>query len=259
MSANMHDLKADPVIVGLTPVAARLRQFAAGLVIKTEDAYKVAAERLKVIKGALAQIEDARTRITKPINDSLREVNAQAKVAAAPFLQDEVIVKNAMVRYSNEQDELRREEQRKANEAADKERRRLQAIADETARKAREEAEAKRRAAEEAAAAGRAEEAAKLAAQAQRIDDRAQAKVETFEDRAKAVVAPVAQQQAPKIAGVTIPKVWVFDVVDESLIPREYLSVDLVKIRKVVQALKGSTNIPGVKVREDKRIAAGMA
>jgi len=41
---------------------------------------------------------------------------------------------------------------------------------------------------------------------------------------------------------------WTFEVVDASLIPREYLMVDMIKIGKVVKALKQDTKILGVKV-----------
>jgi hypothetical protein len=184
MSTNMHDLKTDLAIVGLQPVLENLRSFAAGLVIKTREAYESAAERLKVVKGALAQIEDARTRITKPLVEAQRETNAQAKAAAAPFLADELVIKNAMIRYSDEQDRLREEEQRKANEAARKEQERLQEIANRAAAKGQED------------------------------------KAEKFQERAAQVVAPVAQQAAPKVGGITIPKVWVFEITDESKIPR---------------------------------------
>lgn len=259
MSTNMPEFKSDPLVTAMLPALARMRQLATGLVIRSAAAYSDAAQLLKSIKGQLAAFEDARTKITKPINDGLREINAQHRATVAPLLADEQTIKQAMIAFDNEQDRLRAEQQRRDNEAADRERRRLQAIADETARKAREEADAKRKAADEAAAAGRAEDAAKLAAQAQRIDDRAAAKVETFEGRAAAVVAPVSQVAAPKVGGISIPKVWTFDITDASLIPREYLLVDETKIRKVVAALKGSTNIPGVRVTEVKRIAAGMA
>jgi uncharacterized membrane protein YqiK len=259
MSKTTPDLEADEAITALMPVLQRLRSFAAGLVIKSEEGFQAAASRLKEIKGALAQIEDARTRITKPLNESLRETNAQAKAAAAPFLADEIVIKNAMIRYSNEQDRIRQEEQRRANEAAEKERRRLQAIADETARKAREEAEKKRREAEAAAAAGRQAEADRLRAAASRVEEKAAEKSELFENRASQVVAPIATQEAPKVAGISVPKVWTFDIIDPMAIPREFLIVDETRIRKVVQAMKGSTNIPGVRVSEVKRIAAATA
>ena len=194
-----------------------------GLAIRNQEGYTEAAGWLKSIKGFLKSIEDARTRITKPINDSLREVNAQAKAAAEPFLDSEARIKRAMLAWSDEQDRLQREAQRRQNEAAEKERLRLQEIA------------------------------ARAAAKGQ------VGKAEQFEERAQAVTAPVVQTQAPKVAGVSIPKVWTFEITDEDLIPREYLSVDESRIRRVVTALKGDTQIPGVRVFEQKRISAGVA
>lgn len=215
-------LTTDPTVVALTPALDRVRAFAKNLVIKTAEGYEAAAALLKSIKGSLATIEEARTRITKPLNDALRETNAQAKRAAAPFLEDEAAIKRAMLTYSNEQDSLRAEEQRRQNEIARKEQERLQAIADRAAAKGQE------------------------------------GKAEVFADRAAQVVAPIAQQAAPKVGGISIPKVWTFEITDESLIPREYLIVDETRIRRVVTALKKDANIPGVRVFEQKRIAAGV-
>jgi hypothetical protein len=217
------NLSADPTVVALTPALDKLRAFAKNLVIRTTEGYEQAAALLKNIKGSLATIEDARTRITKPLNDALRETNAQAKLAAAPFLADELVIKRAMIAYSDAQDRLREEQQRRDNEAAAKEQRRLQEIADRAAAKGQE------------------------------------GKAEIFQERAQSVVAPVAQQAAPKVGGISIPKVWVFEITDEDLIPREYMVVDETRIRRVVTALKGDTKIPGVRVFEQKRIAAGVA
>jgi hypothetical protein len=41
---------------------------------------------------------------------------------------------------------------------------------------------------------------------------------------------------------------WVFEILDATVIPREYLSPDMTKIGKVVQTLKGLCEIPGVRV-----------
>lgn len=259
MSTNMPDFKTDPNVMALAPVAANIRQFAAGLVIKSQKAYSDAANILKSIKGSIMQIEDARTRITKPLNESLKEVNAQAKSAAAPFLADEAVIKNAMIRYSDEQDREREEEQRKANEAAETERRRLQAIADAAATKARLEAEEKRRQAEQEAADGRQAEAQRLREAAERVEATAAAKVERFQDRANQVVAPIATQQAPKVSGVSVPMVWDYEIINENEIPREYCEVSTKRIRAQVQATKGMTKIPGVRVFQTKRIAAATA
>jgi hypothetical protein len=217
------NLKADPSVVALTPALEKLRAAAKSLLIKTAEHYELAGALLKNIKGALATIEDARTRITQPLNASLREVNAQAKAAAAPFLADEQTIKRAMIAYSDEQDRIQREAQRRLNEAAEKERRRQQEIAD------------------RARAAGQ------------------DTKADMHEDRAQGVVAPLVEVAAPKVAGISIPKVWTFEITDADLIPREYLAVDETKIRRVVTALKGDTKIAGVRVFEQKRIAAGVA
>lgn len=259
MLSNTPDLNADETMVALVPMLAELRTYATGLVIKTATDFERASLEVMRFKTALATIEAARKKITVPMNAALDEVNAQAKLAALPFTNGETFIKRALAIYADEQNKIRQEEQRKANEAAAVERRRLQAIADEAQRKANEEAAAKRKAADEAAAAGRADEAAKLAAQAQRIDEKAAAKVETFEARAAQVVAPIAQQAAPKVAGISIAKVWTFEVTDAAKVPREWLDVNEKRIGKYVQAVKGAANIPGVRVFEVSRVSAGMA
>ena len=252
-------LNTDPAVIALEPTKNQLRAFAAGLVIHSHEGYEQAALQLKTIKSALADIEAARVRITGPLNWALKETNNQAKAASLPFAQDEQTIKVAMVTYSNEQDRLRQEEQRRQNEAAARQRARLQAIADAAAQKARDEAAERRRQAEEAERAGRMEEANKLAEQAERVELRGAQKQEQFESRAQSVVAPVAQQAAPKVGGIKMQEVWEFEIESETLIPREYLSVNEAKIRKVVGALKGDCKIPGVRVFPKNRIAAGRA
>lgn len=222
-NSNTPDFAQDSTIVALRPAFDRLRAFAKGLVIKTADGYNEAAQRLKAVKAALLQIEDARTRITRPINESLRETNRQAKEAAAPWLAEELSIKKAMISFSDEQERQRREEQRILNERAEKDRQRLLEAAQRNAAKGNE------------------------------------AKAESFQERAAAVVAPVVQREAPKVAGVATQQVWTFEITDPAAIPREYLVVDETRIRKVVGALKGETQIPGVRVFQQSRIASSAA
>ncbi len=61
-------------------------------------------------------------------------------------------------------------------------------------------------------------------------------------------VAPVAAP--PKVAGVTMSKVWKHKIVDKKLIPLEFMEPDEVKIGKIVRAMGGETRIPGVEVFE---------
>lgn len=70
------------------------------------------------------------------------------------------------------------------------------------------------------------------------------------------VSAPPTPQPHPKVDGVSTRSHWTFQIEDESLIPREYLVVDIQKIGQVVRALKENANIPGVKVIEDVIIAS---
>lgn len=219
----MDNLPSDPTVVAIIPDRDALAVRANALTIRTPEGYEEAAGWLKSIKGFLQVIEIARLKVTKPLNEALRARNAEAKEAAQPLLDAETKIKRSLIAYSDEQDRIRREEQRRQNEAAEKERQRLAEIAERAAAKGQDK------------------------------------KAENFADRAAAVQAPLVQTAAPKVGGISIPKVWTFEITDEDVIPREYLDVSEVRIRKVVNALKGDTKIPGVRVFEQKRIAAGAA
>jgi hypothetical protein len=248
MQADAFPAEFEAVVPALDAIRSGYRAIAT---IRTAEQFTQAGELLKAVKGALRQIEDQRLAITRPQNEAIRATNAQAKAAAAPFEEAERAIKARMVEFSNEQERLRREEQRKAEEAAQRERERIAGEEREAAAKAAE----LRRQAEEAAAAGRAAEAAKLAARAEKQDDKAEAKAEMQ----AAVVAPVIQREAPKVAGIATRDVWKFEVTDPSLVPRQYLAIDETKIRRVVQAMKADANIPGVRVYCEKQLAAGVA
>ena len=63
--------------------------------------------------------------------------------------------------------------------------------------------------------------------------------------------------EAPKVEagdGRALVQTWVFEVVDEAKVPREYLVIDEVKIRKVVQALKDKTNTSGIVARMEASV-----
>ena len=83
------------------------------------------------------------------------------------------------------------------------------------------------------------------------------AKAEQFQERAAVVVAPTVAAPALKVQGESTREVWKFEVTDPTLVPRPYLVVDESAIRKVVQALKGGTDIPGVRVYSEKQLASG--
>ncbi len=236
-----------------------LETFAATYHVETAEQYSAGAEDLKRVKAAQKRLEETRTSLTKPINESLRRLNDFFRSPADRLVVIERAIKGALTRFADEQERIRREEQRKADEAARREREKIEAQAREAARKAADKAAAERRAAEEAAAAGRAEEAAKLAARAAATEAKAAEKVEAAEERAATVVAPVISREPPKVAGLATREVVRFEIVDASLLPREYVVPDEARIRKVVNALKTDANIPGVRVWTERQIAAGAA
>lgn len=222
IEAGSTDLTALPVIRTLeAEVRTILSQ--PDYSITDADSYKDAAGTLGRVKSALKQIEEQRTSITQPINESLRRINAQAKDASAPWLEVERKIKRAIVAYDEEQDRIRREAQRRADEEARKERERLE------------------KQAAKAAAAGKDEKAADL------------------ELRAATVVAPVVAAETPKVEGVSRRLVVKFDITDPAAVPRNYCTPDEKKIRKIVDAMNGDIEIPGVRIWKESVIAARAA
>lgn len=259
---NDQNFASMPAVQAVTAEVASLETFAATYAVTTAEQYQHGAEDLKRVKAAQKKLEETRTSLTKPINESLRRLNDFFRAPADRLTAIERTIKAALTRFADEQERIRREEQRKAEEAARKERERLEAQAREAERKAREKAAAERRAAEEAAAAGRAEEAARLAAKAAQIEAKAAEKVDAIDQRAAAVVAPIIQREAPKVAGVATREVWRFEITDPTKINPAFTMPDEQKIRRQVAALKGDAAAiigPGVRVWCEKSIAAGAA
>lgn len=56
------------------------------------------------------------------------------------------------------------------------------------------------------------------------------------------------------VEGMSQNEDWLFDVFDESAVPREFMSIDEKKIRGVVKSLKGKASIPGVRIYPKTRV-----
>lgn len=259
MNTNLVEVTVPmPSNVAAERAQAALTQ-AQSMTIVTAEQYEAGALELQAIKGKHREIDEARKQLVKPIDEARKRIQ-EFFGAPLQFLERaETLVKGKLVTYQTEQERIRREEQRKAEDAARKEREKLEAQAREAERKAREKADADRRAAQEAAAAGKAEESARLAARAIATESVAAEKAAVLEQRAAATVAPVIQREAPKVAGLKMREVFKFEIVDASKLPREYLIPDEQRIRKVVGALKSDTNIPGVRVYADMQPASAAS
>jgi hypothetical protein len=67
--------------------------------------------------------------------------------------------------------------------------------------------------------------------------------------------APIVPE-APRASGLSLTETWKFSIVDASLIPREYLVPDEIKIGRIVRAMKGETKIPGVRIYSEKSVSS---
>ena len=70
-------------------------------------------------------------------------------------------------------------------------------------------------------------------------------------EQATAVLAVI--PDGPEHKGSSVRKVWKFEIVDETVVPVEYLTVDERKIRAAVTL--GAREIPGVRIYEDVSVA----
>lgn len=223
MSISQPDIASNPEVKELAAQTDQLLQIATTYRVTSPVEYENAGEELKKVKAAAKRLDEIRKSMTKPIDMAKKAIMDFFREPEAKLQRAEAGIKRAMIAYADEQERIRREEQRKAEEAARKEREKLEAQA------------------AKALASGKVE------------------KAEQLEQRAATVVAPVINREPPKVAGVNTREVWKFEITDAAAVPREYCSPDEKKIRGVVQALKGDAKIPGVRVWSEKSLAAGAA
>jgi hypothetical protein len=182
---------------------------------------EMAAADLQRIKAFAKEVDDERKSITRKLDEVKSGIMAMFRPAGDYLAEAESALKGSLTKFLDAEEKKRREEE---------------AI--------------KRKAAEEAAARMR-EEAAVLASQGDADTARA---LGQQADMLPAMVE--ADTRTTKLHGVSSAERWQFEIVDSAKIPRDYLMVDEAKIRKVVQALKAETAIPGIRVYATRQISA---
>ncbi|MGH7311366.1 MAG: hypothetical protein ACREK6_22000 [Candidatus Rokuibacteriota bacterium] len=217
------------------------------LAVVDDDTFTRAGETLKTIKLYLKRVEEVFGPIVTTAHTAWKTALEQRKGVEQYAVTAERTIKDRMAAYEQAQERLRRE----AAEAALREQERLEAeerarVAAETARLQRVEED--RRIAE-AAAAEQAGDGARAAALLE-------APVVVPAVAPRPVFVPPPPMPKPEVAGISFRDDWDFEVLNEALIPREYMAVDAVKIRRVVKAMRGSTNIPGIRVIPKRIVAA---
>lgn len=109
------------------------------LTIKTAHDCEFAVEVLSKMKAECKTLETRRKEITKPIDDAKKSVMALFKPALDAYAGVEAVLKPKIAQFHREQEQKRRAEQAKAEEAARKAREKLEAKAEKAREKGKEE------------------------------------------------------------------------------------------------------------------------
>lgn len=211
-----------------------LVQNATSIKVKDPVTQHQASEMLLAVAAMLRQIEDT----FKPMKDAAylahKTVCNQEKKVAGPLQEAERALKSQIGAFIQEQrrialaeeERLRREERERAEAAAREESTRL-ALEDALALEEMGDSKGA-----EAVLANPAPAPVRYVAP-----------------------APVAPQVA-QVSGVSTTMVWDFRIVDESIIPREFLLVNESAIRNIGKSTKGKARVPGVEFFEKPQVAA---
>lgn len=218
---SQSDLSSNPEVQALTAQTDQFVALAQTYSVTTAVQFTAAGEQLKEIKAAAKRLDTLRKTMTQPLDAAKKAIMDFFRAPEEKLARAESGIKRAMLAYTAELDRKRREDQARADAEARKQQEKLQQQA------------------ARAQASGKVEKAAEL------------------EERAATVVAPVINREPPKVSGLSFRDAWCFEIVDEKAIPREFLMVDEAKIRRFVANMKGDTQIAGVRVYSEKRMAAG--
>jgi len=182
------------------------------IIISNNEQRNLALDFLKVIKGMQRKVSETFDPIIEKAHQAHKEAIAQKNKYYTPLLAAEKNIKSKDVEFVMQQERIRREQEEKLRQEAIRKQQELERKAQEAREKGKE------------------------------------VQAEKYEDKAAQIIAPTLSSRTDKIDGISYKTDWDFEVTDALLIPREYLIVDEVKIRRVVKATKGALIIPGTRV-----------
>jgi hypothetical protein len=209
----------------------------------TGDATILTAKAIKIADNAafegagkfLVEIKQRAKRVEgywKPLKEKARsawqDVVDKEKAMLSPLSEAEAVIKREMVRYSSEQEAIRR------------------AAAAEARRRQREESDRLLAEAIAAEKSGNAASAAASVAMAEMVEEMA---------------APAVVAEAPKAVGVSVRKTWKARIIDSSAVPINANGVEIRPINMsaldgIARLTKGTASIPGVEFYEESTIGA---
>lgn len=214
---------------GLQEITAAVLAQAEQFEIVTQEHYVGSADLLKQIKSKQADLDTLRRGMTRPLDQAKARIMDLFRPAVEQLVEAEVVLKGAMIGFTQEQERLRQEAERVAREAAEKEAERL------------------RQRAERARAKGKEDKA----------DD--------LEEQAETVPVPIVPSSVPTTSGVSFRTTWRAEVHDwkalvtacaQGQAPLALLLPNLVVLNAQARSLKKELNIPGVRAVPDEGVAA---
>lgn len=191
-------------------------------------AFEGATATLRTIKEKLSDLETRRKGITKPLDDAKASVMDLFRGPKEQLERADRVIRAAMQAYLKAEEVKRIELQRQAEEKA-------KAVA--------------------------AEEQRRLALEAEKdlAEGRELAAMEKIERAESVAVIPEIVPQGYKSKGATPTKNWTFQIVDVSLIPREYLVPDEKLLKALAKSRKEAASVPGVKFFAEESISLRAA
>ena len=204
-------METNKEVIEVTTLALSVPDQARKIMITSHEAYARAGELLLTIKAIRKKITETFKPIKQKMDAAKQEVLDQERKADAPLKEAEALLSPQIIKWNTEQEKIRKAEEDRLQEIARK-----------------EEEDRQIAAAIHAEETGNKEEAAAIM------------------DAPVYVPPVVVKKEVPKVAGISIVERWKFRIVNERLIPREYLKVDEVLIGQVVRNSHGVIKIPGI-------------
>ena len=206
--------------VGIAQKAADLCEAANRAVIDSSDAMEKGSTLDKMIQVQLKKGEEERTKLTGPLNQVVKILNAKFKAVSDPLEMARKTIQSKMLTYKREQDRL----------------------AAEAAEKARKEAEEKAL-------------SESLALEAQGKTEEATAVLEEAAEAPPPLPpAPAGPVRSDVGAVSSFVDDFKYEVTDLAQVPREYLCIDDRKVREAIKPKDGVREIAGLRIFNQPRM-----
>ncbi len=210
--------------------ALSFSQGASSIIIHDAASLKTANDFVLAVKSLRKEISDAFNPIIEKAHRAHKEAIAQKNKYEQPLVRAENAIKLQIGVYVRKKDEERKEAEKKAREEEQK----------------------------------RLQEEAEIEAEAQRFENAGYIKeAEEIREKKPEQEVTVLPDEA-SLKGISVKKIWDFEILDEEKIPRRFLSVDSTKIREYIKEVKDkilgneSLDIPGIRIYARDSVAVSI-